>query len=274
MATTCSNITCKARRVVRRSRIEFLPHNVYTSFPQQTEILYLLLMHLHRQRARRRDPLAIAARFDGRSCRLRYRGLAAGGLAASSASLVGTTPWIAYLGCLAYRKSPAFRGGGGGIVLTWYRDAIGDAQTPRAGFCEGLAGACKYTGLVLRRGPVCHVRTDAAAGVAIDINPAVSRAYRHPYLLGVTLGLGPWLARNTAFTGNPVYPFAYDWFGGRGWSDEQNAQWKAGHNLRGEENGFIGRFAGRRRVFRAADRAHAIGWSYFGLLPAAQFWGW
>ena len=62
---------------------EFLPHNVYTSFPQQTEILYLLLMHLHRRRARRRDPLAIAARFDGRSCRLRYRGLAAGGLAAN-----------------------------------------------------------------------------------------------------------------------------------------------------------------------------------------------
>ena len=168
-----------------------------------------------------------------------------------------------------------------GIVLTWYRDA-GSAThggaLAAAGFYAGLAGACKYTGLVF-------VAAALFATFALTLRPALRsisiRRFLAPiatcYLLGVTLGIGPWLARNTAFTGNPVYPFAYDWFGGRGWSDEQNAKWKAGHNLRGAENGFIGRFEGRRRAVSwqrdRQGRPRSDG-ATSGCCLRRQFWGW
>jgi hypothetical protein len=45
--TTCWNTTSGAREYFDTGRITFfLPHNVFASFPQQVELLYLLLMHL------------------------------------------------------------------------------------------------------------------------------------------------------------------------------------------------------------------------------------
>jgi hypothetical protein len=48
---------------------------------------------------------------------------------------------------------------------------------------------------------------------------------------GAILTFGPWLARNVAFCGNPVFPLATKTVGWRGeiWSDESAARWDAGH---------------------------------------------
>jgi hypothetical protein len=50
-------------------------------------------------------------------------------------------------------------------------------------------------------------------------------------LLGVLLSFGPWLAKNAALTGNPVYPLFFDIFGGRNWTPEKNAKWEWGHRV-------------------------------------------
>ena len=50
------------REYYQAGRIMFLPHNVYTSFPQQMELLYLLLMYLTGRGSRGGDSGPIAAR--------------------------------------------------------------------------------------------------------------------------------------------------------------------------------------------------------------------
>jgi hypothetical protein len=44
------------------------------------------------------------------------------------------------------------------------------------------------------------------------------------------LGSGLWFAKNLALTGNPVYPLAYNIFGGEGWSAEKDGKWRAAHD--------------------------------------------
>ena len=41
--------------------------------------------------------------------------------------------------------------------------------------------------------------------------------------------IAPWLLKNLAETGNPVYPLAYSVFGGSEWSPEMDARWKPAH---------------------------------------------
>ena len=41
--------------------------------------------------------------------------------------------------------------------------------------------------------------------------------------------IAPWLLKNLAETGNPVYPLAYRIFGGSEWSPEMDARWKPAH---------------------------------------------
>ena len=42
----------------------------------------------------------------------------------------------------------------------------------------------------------------------------------------------PWLAKNALDTGNPVYPLAYNVFGGRYWDAELDAKWSQAHGPR------------------------------------------
>ncbi|MFN0199055.1 MAG: hypothetical protein ACKVT0_20085, partial [Planctomycetaceae bacterium] len=48
--------------------------------------------------------------------------------------------------------------------------------------------------------------------------------------IGVLLAIGPWLAKNVAETGNPVYPLLYSVFGGVDLDAELNEKWKRGHS--------------------------------------------
>jgi hypothetical protein len=92
-----------------------------------------------------------------------------------------------------------------------------------SGALSGLALGCKYTALI------CPV-----ALVTFILWTRLRARARLGRLLGdlATYGLValamamPWYARNVAFTGNPVYPFAYGAFGGRGW-DPWRAAWYA-----------------------------------------------
>jgi hypothetical protein len=50
------------------------------------------------------------------------------------------------------------------------------------------------------------------------------------FIVGGTLAIGPWLLKNTAQTGNPVYPLAWSIFGGDDWNAELQSKWKDAHS--------------------------------------------
>jgi hypothetical protein len=212
-------------------QIRFLPNNVYASFPLGVETLYLLLMYLAG------GPLAGAI-----PAQLLH--VALGGLTVTAlltwtprgwprvlvALVTGTTVWLAYLGALAYVELGVlfFAAVAAGLIAS----GSGGLRTAlAAGICAGLAAGCKYTALVLVTGALGLAWLIAMRG------GLKSRASRlGMYVLGAALAFSPWLIRNAAFTGNPVYPFAYGWFGGRDWSSTQVEQWQHGHALPAESS--------------------------------------
>lgn len=232
------------REYVDLGRIAFLPHNVYASFPQQVEMLYLLLMQV-------RGAVLEAAV----ACQLLHVGLGVLAVVALGAwtapgwprvvvvLLAGSAPWLAYLGCLAYVELGMvfFAAVATGLVLEHFRGDVrcGWRLTLAAGLCAGLAAGCKYTAVALV--PACL----AAAWLLTQRGGPRTRFARGAvFALGALAAFSPWLVRNAALAGNPVYPFAYEWFGGRAWSAEQAEQWDRGHKLRDDQD----RLAGRARI--------------------------
>lgn len=212
-------------------RVHFLPHNVYASFPQQMEMLYLLLMHMTG------GPLAGA--LPAQFCHLLLAALTVVALCVWTPSgwprltvalVAGAMPWLAYLGSLAYVEMGMlfFAAVAAGLASERLREAEDrDWRLPLAvGLCAGLAGGCKYTALVL-------VAVALAGAWLVTMRGGAAVRGRRAALLGagVLVAFSPWLIRNAACTGNPVYPFAYGWFGGAAWSVEQNEQWARGHRL-------------------------------------------
>ncbi len=98
----------------------------------------------------------------------------------------------------------------------------------------GASTAAKYTGLLYGVLP-CLVATVAIVvhrGRYSDANwLAIVKRWSVPLVCGLTLTCVPWFAKNAVLAGNPVYPLAYQLFGGRGLSDERAAQWAQAHRV-------------------------------------------
>jgi 4-amino-4-deoxy-L-arabinose transferase-like glycosyltransferase len=89
-------------------------------------------------------------------------------------------------------------------------------EAVRAALCLAFACASKYTGL----------QTLFAVSAVLLVGTGSLRAgVKAATLAGVaTLALaGPWYARNVANTGNPVYPFFHEVFGGENWDEFSSA---------------------------------------------------
>lgn len=224
-----------------RGRIEFLPHNPYTSFPQQMETLYLLQMHLVG------SPLAGAIPAQLLHLAMGVLGVVA--LVAWSphgwprcviAVVAGSVPWLAYVGCLAYVELGLLFFGAlaAGLVVDHFRaEHTCDWRTAfAAGLFAGLAGGCKYTALAF-----VAVALAVAWLFTMRARFSVRIGRIALFAAGATIAFAPWLARNTAFTGNPVYPFAYSMIGGEAWSSDQDAQWARGHQLPDDEDSILQR---------------------------------
>lgn len=223
------------REYFEAGRIRFLPHNVYAQFPQQMEMLYLLLMHM----AGGVYAGAIPSQLLHAAC----GGLALLALAAWSRPglqrivtvvAAGCVPWLAYAGILAYVENGIlfFAAVAAGLLRAQLegRAACGNRTALAAGLCAGLAGGCKYPALALVGLSL------GAAWIVVATTPLVPRL-RHALLFffAVTLAFSPWLVRNWRLADNPVYPFAYELFGGKAWSAEQAAQWRDGHRPRNQD---------------------------------------
>jgi 4-amino-4-deoxy-L-arabinose transferase-like glycosyltransferase len=94
-----------------------------------------------------------------------------------------------------------------------------------AGYSAGAGVACKYTSVVFVVLPVCCWLFWTTLGRG-------RRAVWRPLcllVLCIGLGCGPWLAKNWALSGNPVYPLLAEVFPSRTRTPEKNHQWNHVH---------------------------------------------
>jgi 4-amino-4-deoxy-L-arabinose transferase-like glycosyltransferase len=222
-------------------RIEFLEHNVYTSFPFLTEMLSLFAMVLrgdwfHGALAGKVvlmtfAPLTGLALFAaGR----RWFGPTAGWLAAI---VFLTTPWTYRISIVAYAE--------GGLTFYLFAtllavmsaiEAPREERQPSAiflilGLLAGTAMACKYPGMLSVVIPTFGVV--AVWAMRQPVSEIESRfKWKVPvaFVIGTVITVGPWLVKNSIETGNPVYPLLYSVLGGRDWNANRNAQWVAAHS--------------------------------------------
>ncbi len=230
-------------------QITFLPHNVYTNMPFDVEMLHLLGMSamgdwwwgtLAGQ--------LLVAMFGPAAAVMAYaiasRASTRAGWIASLVYL--STPWVHRFGIIAYVEGPlCFYQVA--LVWGWLQGWPGGADRvgrswPLLGLAAGGAMGCKYTGLIsavipfglLAIGDVWRSR---------GLRPLLA------YGLGWGIILAPWLVKNVADTGDPVYPLGYRVFHGRNWDEAMEAKWNRVHGPRpfswAELGGSIVDIAGR-----------------------------
>ncbi len=260
-------------------RIVPLTHNVFSYFPFNVEMHYLLAMQLMH------GPwngmyvaqlmhvaffaLTVAAVYALTSERSRP-------LAILAAVAVACTPWLTLLAPVAYNE--------GGLLL-WGTLAIGLALRGRtqwrsmilAGAFAGLARGAKLTGVpillfglpiaILLTGLTWHglparVNGDYAAECMgkMPMPQLLLRLFAFAFAGAVTFA--PWAIKDFAWTGNPVFPEATGVFGKAHWSETQVERWKrANHLPRADQQNVASRLR--------ADWDQILGdWRYgFTLLP-------
>ncbi len=211
-------------------RIAFLPHNVYTSMPFGVEMLHLMGMEVLGD--------WWWGGLVGQSLVALYAPAAAVLIAAATARsgsprgawlaaiIYLSTPWIYRIAVIAYVEGPLcfFH-----AALVWaIVRASSDAEARRSpfwcliGLLAGGAMSCKYTALISAVIPF-------AAAALIDA--ARNRSWQPvaAFVLGWSIIMLPWLAKNVVDTGNPVYPLAHKVFGGGPWDQAREAQWSRAH---------------------------------------------
>ena len=247
-----------AREWFEAGRIHPLYHNVYNFFPGNKEMHSLLMMHL------RGDPwkamylaqyisaacmiLAMAAIFAtvrsiGADERERSRGAV---LAVCAASAV---PWVAMLGSVAYVESMLMLFAT--LALAWTVRAM-NMRDGRwrimllAGILAGFACGVKYTAVpvVLALLPavffaVVSWREPKAAGKAIAAGAA--------FVLVGLIVFSPWLIRNAAWTGNPIFPLEMKLLGQGHFDDAQVERFDIAHRVRAEDSSLPARLSLARR---------------------------
>jgi hypothetical protein len=248
--------------------IFFLPNNVYSNFPFNAEMLYLLAMVL---KGGAIEGIMLAQMFNAATAFLFVAAMWAAARpfgstpALLAALLAGTCGWLVYLSGVAYVENtmllftalafgawirwasaapPLHKGGPGGVERG--QASIYCGPWPLlAGLFTGLACGCKYTAVIFIAIPLgvmflvgwLSSRSPTGPGeVAFPPSPSrdgtrgIARALLL-FALGVLVTFAPWLLKNAVFCGNPVFPMATAELGYRAgiWDKECEARWTRGH---------------------------------------------
>jgi hypothetical protein len=269
-------------------RILQLRHNVFSYFPFNVEMHYLLAMHL------RGGPWAgmyLAQLMHGAFVVLTVLAVygfarrGAGPPGAMIATLaVASVPWLSQLAPIAYDE------GGfllfGTLAIGWVLAALSEAQSRArrfalAGALAGFACGSKLTAVpeVLVFVPICAVavgvwtmRGRATSSADTDPVPQSSSEFADGrglwigillFLLMGSLCFAPWLVRNMAWAHNPVFPEAMPLLGRGHFSPEQMERFEHAHKA---AEGL------RAPMQRAGElwRQIVLGWQFgYLLLPLA-----
>ncbi|WP_166820573.1 ArnT family glycosyltransferase [Thalassoroseus pseudoceratinae] len=220
----------------QNGQITFLEHNVYTAFPFLTEMLSLFSMTLRGDwftgALVGKSVLMGFVPLTGLACfasARRWCGEVAGWAAAF---VYLTIPWSTTMASTAYVEGAlSFF-----VIVSIHCGILATRQSDLrlvfiTGLLAGSAMACKYPALISVVLPIGvgmifgFVRRDETTSRLRSLVRAIGL-----YSLGVIITVGPWLIKNTVQTGNPVYPLAWNIFGGDFWDAERNAQWTAAHS--------------------------------------------
>ncbi len=265
-------------------RIVPLRHNLFSYFPMGVEAHYLLAMHLDggpwegmylAQMMHAALVTLGALGACGFAFRLapRPRGAVLAGVA------LVTLPWLTQLAPIAYNEGGLLLFGtlALGIVLRATTDPLPRSRRLRlfalAGAMAGFACGAKLTAV-----PEVLLGVPAAAVVAAALRHLRHRSTsvagtRGDFLAvctgGVLYGLvglvvfAPWLARNLAWTGNPIFPEAAGLLGKAHLTDEQVERWHSANHLPRPEQATV---SGRLKAL-----GDQVLWSWqfgFVLIPA------
>jgi hypothetical protein len=179
----------------------------------------------------------------------RSQAAAAGALAGA---LYLSIPWVIVTGSLAYNDLGVVAMMAAAMMAALDRHQPPAMRGAIVGLLIGIACGIKPTALLLAGAP---------AGVMM-LAWAPRRQWLPLVAWGMIAGLAmlaPWLIRNIAFAGNPVFPFGAEVLGYGHWTIEQASRHAAAHR-------FDGSFADRLRLLVVADAADPAGPRHRGLL--------
>jgi len=253
-------------------RIAPLHHNVFSYFPFNVEMHYLLAMHL------RGGPWA--GMYLAQLMHLSFVALTVvaiygiarqisptPGGAVVAAVAAASAPWLTMLGGVAYNEGGLLLFGT--LAIGWAMLAMKAVEdSPQRTHMMLVAGAMAgfACGVKLTAAPVLLV---ALPWILLIIERARGRNGRATlragrwYLIACMLLFAPWLLRNQAWTGNPVFPEGMAAMGRAHFDDVQVERWQRAHAPREDQRSLGSRLeAGWHQV--VAD------WRYaFMLLPLA-----
>jgi hypothetical protein len=234
-------------------RITPVQHNVYSYLPGYIEAAAVHLAHLANAPARTPDglsglltgagDLAIAPHFLSFGLLLLaawWTGSFASIAAARSGlddaartrsafiagALVLVTPWSQVVGSLAYNETGVVALGAAALLAAWSPQIAPAKRGVLVAVLIGAACGCKPTAILFLA---------PAAAIAMAWNTP-KHHWPAMFALGAIAGLlmlAPWLARNAAHGGNPVYPALTGVFGTAHWSVDQADAYARGHRFDG-----------------------------------------
>jgi hypothetical protein len=221
------------RDYLEAGRISYLPNNIYANQPLNVEMLYLLAMILHGD--------AVLAAFTANMLNLllgvvavacvwlggreygRRTGIVAG-LAAASC------PFLTYLCGLAYNENGMALFASLSMAAVLRAERLTPVQRVRwlvlAGLFAGFACGCKYTAV-----PMILVPLALAAVWQKARTPSRRLVQPVVFAAAAVAAFAPWMIKNVAATGNPLFPLARTVFRERPgiWDDDGAARWHEGH---------------------------------------------
>ena len=239
-----------------------LHHNVFSYFPFNVEALYWLAMEL------RGGPWAgmYAAQFLHLGMIVVFVMAVAGAaeeLGGSAAKnivgvLVAATPWLTLLAPVAYNEGGLLLYGG--LAMIWGLRAAGGSGPRLRGMAVAGAMAGLACGVKLTAVPMVLLSLGAAM-LAVDLigrRRLWIKGYFVYFLAGGVM-FAPWLVRNLAWTGNPVFPEAMQLFGPAHFTPVQVERWNRAHAATADQQTFKARLtAGWTQI--------AVDWRYGGLI--------
>jgi len=218
-------------------RVTYLPHNVYASFPEHVEMLYLLGITLSGSKS---DGMAVAILVQAMFGAL--AALAVGLLASRFVRQeAGLPAAVFFLLCPLFvvtvlrghitlarclYKSLALLAAIEWVFGVTYSEHR-RAWLVLGGLCAGLAVAVKYTALLTLCLPIGLV----VLAVALLKEEKLLGKLGAPALLAACALVAalPWFVKNFAATGNPVFPLLHSVFGAQGWPAAQAAKFAEAH---------------------------------------------
>lgn len=215
-----------------------LEHNVYSYLPGLVESVFYQFAAM---RGSVRDAVYTCQLFSVSMMLLAAWGIASAAAtfvdragAAAGGALFLAVPWVTITGSMAYNEAAVLALGAAAVALLFDPVAERGRGAALIGLLVGAATLCKLTagpmlalpiGVLLVTRLNHAIRWRAVPSVRVGLEAAAVAT-----VIGC-LVLMPYLIRNAAWTGNPVFPFAKSVFGTAHWDADLADRWDRGHGI-------------------------------------------